>query len=62
MNQLHYLNYKLLNHCDNVNSFITKKKQLFRGQHVPDFANKILIYYDILYCNPNSIKNGDTVY
>jgi hypothetical protein len=35
---------------------------LFRGQHVPDFADKILIYYDILYCNPNSIKNGDTVY
>ena len=62
MNQLQYLNYKLLNHCDNVYSFITKKKQLFRGQHVPDFANKILIYYDILYCDPNSIKNGDTVY
>lgn len=62
MNQLHSLNHKLFNHYDYVYHLFTNKKQLFRGQYLPDFANKILIFYDRLYCNPHSIQNGDIVY
>jgi hypothetical protein len=35
---------------------------LFRGEFVPSFADKVLIHYDNLYCDPNSINDGDTVY
>jgi hypothetical protein len=49
------------NFCDTYD-FIKNKKQLFRGQQVPGFANKILIHYDKLFCNPHSIKDGDIIY
>jgi len=35
---------------------------LVRGEFFPSLSNKILIYYDNLYCDPNSITDGDTVY
>jgi hypothetical protein len=53
---------KLLKQYYNFYNFIPIKNQLFRGEYVPSFANKILIYYNNLYCNPNSIIDGDIVY
>ena len=36
--------------------------KLVRGEYFPSIADKVLLHYDILYCNPNSIENGMTVY
>lgn len=35
---------------------------LIRGEYLPSLADKVLAHYDKLYCDPNSIKNGDTIY
>jgi hypothetical protein len=35
---------------------------LVRGEHFPSSAHKILVYYDKLHCDPNSINDGDIVY
>jgi hypothetical protein len=35
---------------------------LVRGEYFPKIANKILVHYDKLYCDPNSVKDGDIVY
>ena len=35
---------------------------LIRGEYFPSFADKVLIHYDLLYCNPNTINDGDIVY
>lgn len=36
--------------------------RLIRGEYYPSLANKVLIYYDNLYCNPDDIMDGDIVY
>lgn len=36
--------------------------KLIRGEHIPQLADKVLHHYDILYCDPNSIKDGETIY
>ena len=36
--------------------------KLVRGEHFPSLADKVLMYYDKQYCNPEDIKNGDTIY
>jgi len=35
---------------------------LIRGEYFPSLADKVLIYYDKLYCNPNNVEDGDTIY
>jgi len=35
---------------------------IVRGQYFPSLADKVLIHYDLLYCDPNTISDGDTVY
>jgi hypothetical protein len=52
-------------HTEYFKNFIDynlNNNQLFRGQHVPFFADKILVYNDQLYCDPNKIIDGDIVY
>lgn len=49
-------------YCKNFIDYSFKKNQLFRGQHVPFFADKILVHYDHLYSDPHKIKDGDIVY
>jgi len=36
--------------------------KLFRGEYLPSLADKVLVHYDRLYCDPSTIENGDTVY
>ena len=36
--------------------------KLIRGEHIPQLADKVLYHYDSLYCNPNNIEDGETVY
>ena len=49
-------------YCNYLLGYNLYKNQLFRGQHVPFFADKILIHYDHLYSDPHKIKDGDFVY
>lgn len=35
---------------------------LIRGEFFPSISDKILFYYDQLFCDPNSIEDGDIVY
>jgi len=35
---------------------------IVRGEYFPSLANKVLIHYDLLYCNPHTISDGDIVY
>lgn len=35
---------------------------LIRGEYFPSIANKVLVHYNFLYCDPNTIDDGDTVY
>ena len=35
---------------------------LIRGEFLPTIADKVLFHYGKLYCDPNSIENGDIVY
>ncbi|MFZ9376532.1 MAG: hypothetical protein ACO25K_05370 [Candidatus Fonsibacter ubiquis] len=35
---------------------------LVRGEFFPSISNKIILHYDKLFCDPNSIENGDIVY
>lgn len=35
---------------------------IVRGEFFPGICDKILYYYDNLYCDPNSIDDGDVVY
>lgn len=35
---------------------------LIRGEYFPSLANKVLIHYDQLYCNPHTISDGNIVY
>lgn len=35
---------------------------LIRGELFPTICDKVLMYYDQLYCDPNSILDGDIVY
>lgn len=35
---------------------------IIRGEFFPSISNKVLYYYDNLFCNPNSINDGDIVY
>ena len=54
--------FKLLQYfLGNIYS-IQNPNQLFRGEHVPYYADKILYYYNYLYCDPHSIKDGDIIY
>ena len=36
--------------------------KLIRGEYIPILANKILVHYDQLFCNPFKINDGDIVY
>lgn len=36
--------------------------KIFRGEQIPSFADKVLLHYDTLYCEPELIKDGDTIY
>lgn len=36
--------------------------KLIRGEYIPQLADKVLIHYDRLMCNPHHIEDGDTVY
>lgn len=33
-----------------------------RGEYFPTIANKVLVHYDYLYCDPTTINDGDIVY
>lgn len=35
---------------------------LLRGEYFPAIATKVLVHYDQLYCDPNTIHDGDVVY
>ena len=35
---------------------------LVRGEFIPQCADRVLYHYDKLYCNPNSIEDGETIY
>ena len=35
---------------------------LIRGESFPKSATKVLVHYDKLYCDPNTIDDGDIVY
>lgn len=35
---------------------------LIRGESFPKSATKVLVHYDKLYCDPNTINDGDIVY
>lgn len=36
--------------------------KLIRGEYFPSSSNKTLMHYDKLYCNPNTIEDGDIIY
>lgn len=36
--------------------------ELVKGEYFPKLANKILVHYDLLYCDPHTISDGDIVY
>jgi hypothetical protein len=36
--------------------------KIVRGEFFPKICNKVLYYYGNLYCNPNTINDGDSVY
>jgi hypothetical protein len=56
------LKFKILNQYRNICNLVSYKSQLFRGEHFPQLADKILFYYNTLYCDPHSIIDGDIVY
>lgn len=35
---------------------------IIRGESFPTVCDKILVHYDILNCDPNTVEDGDTVY
>jgi len=35
---------------------------IIRGEYFPSLADKVLVHYDVLYCDPNTINDGDIVY
>ena len=35
---------------------------IIRGESYPQVADKVLIHYDQLYCDPYTIEDGDTIY
>jgi len=36
--------------------------KLIRGEFIPQYADRVLYHYDKLYCNPNTIEDGQTIY
>lgn len=42
--------------------YINSMDKLIRGEYIPVWADKILVHYDQLFCNPFKINDGDIVY
>lgn len=36
--------------------------KLIRGEYFPSIVDKVILHYEQLFCNPQSINDGDTVY
>ncbi len=60
--KLKILKNQLFLNISRVKKHDREEEGYFRGENVPDFANKILIHYDKLYCDPWSIRDGDSIY
>lgn len=35
---------------------------IIRGEYFPEACKKVLVHYDVLFCDPNTIEDGDVVY